>query len=381
LTISIIADEVQHGETAIVRQPSNAVGASYSILPLEGLTEHKHEASKESSPEITRHENDAPICRESEHAEYQGKVVATAANPVNDSNDDFLEKEVREQLNVEWPKVASELPSVHREHSNDKGCAETEYSGPIEEAQRLQSECTDPDFGSGVMPTSFSGLFQSMLASDIPSSQLVETGSQSNGPAGATATVPTVKNQAVTNIVNTTTRLMLASLKQVPCRSDPPALLQAENALASRSRMKPNTAVVALETRPVSLSTRSASQTSYQAARVTSAATTVSAAALAAKSAVQAAEASIQALANLGINNGSLYQGRNSFVNPQPLKVLLPSKQMQLMNSPGDRICQIQNWTIIMFLISSSAAYSCIESRCISQFCMLLDYIIDSLIE
>lgn len=309
-SIFLFLVDVQQGEPAIFRQPPNSVAASYSFLPLERHTEYKHEASKESSPKIT---SDAPFCKESEDVKCQEKVPAAATKPGNGSKDVSLQKEV----SVERPKVTSKPSSVHMEHSNGKGCAETEYSGSTGAGPRLQSESEDPDFGSSAMPTSFSGLFQSILASEIPSSQLVDIASQPNGLTATSSTVPIFNNQAVTDIVNTTTRLMLDSLNQPPVRLEPPGFLQVENAPKSRNRMNPNTA---LEARPASLPIDS-----YREARVASAATTVSAAASAAKNAVQAAEASIEALANLGINNGSLYQGRNSFVNPRPLKVLLLS--------------------------------------------------------
>lgn len=320
-----LADEVQQGEAAISRRPPNAVAASCSILPVEGLTEYKHEASKDFSPKITLHGNDAPICKETQVEKYQGTVLATATEPGNGSKDVSLQKEFRGTLSLERPEVTSKPPSVREEHSNGKGCAETKYSGPTEAYQLLQSESEDPNFGSRGMPASFSGLFQSILASENPSSQLVETASQPNWLSAASSAIPIIKGQAVTDIVNTTTRLMLSSLNQPLLR---PGFLQVENARESRNRMEPNTAVAAVEAWPASLPIRSASQSSYREARVASAANTVSAAASAAKSAVQAAEASIEALAQLGINNGSLYQGRNSFVNPRPLKVLFFLEQM-----------------------------------------------------
>jgi hypothetical protein len=184
-----------------------------------------------------------------------------------------------------------------------------------------------PSCGASALPTTFSGLFQSILASENPSSQLVETASLQNGLLATSSTVSAVNIQAVKDIANTTTTLMLDSLNQPHRRLESPGFLRVENAIESSNRMKPNTVVPALGSRSESLPIRSAfREASYREARVASAATTVSAAAAAAKTAVQAAEASIEALAQLGINNGSLYQGRNSYLNPQPLQVLKPLK-------------------------------------------------------
>ena len=311
-----MADEVHHGDSGNFRQPRNAV-PTYSILPLErlaGIFKYKHKAVKDSSPKMNRPENDAPICKLIQDERQHEKVIAIATRSGNGSKDIFQQKQI--PLSVECPKATPKLSSVHEEHSIGKSCAEVEYSEPTEVAQQLQVESQIPNSGSSALPTTFSGLFQSILASENPSSQLVEAASQPNGPLAASSIVPAVQNQAVQDIAITTTRLILDSLNQPRRRSEPPGFVRLENALESSNRMKPTTAVSSPRGRP----------DSYREARVSSAAASVSAAASAAKSAVQAAEASIEALAQLGINNGSLYQGRNSFMNPQPLQVLKSPK-------------------------------------------------------
>lgn len=334
LDLFVLADEVQQGETAIFRRPRNTVAASYSILPSErrtGSTEYEHEASKVSSPNITADLNVTPISKEIQDGKFQKKVLPIATKPGNGSKVVSFQEEVRGTSSVERPKVISKPPPVYKDLSNGKACFEAEYSGPTEAAQRSQLESEDPNFGSRALPTSFSGLFHSILASENPSSQLVETAREPNGLSAAPSTVPIVNKQAFTDLANTTTRLLLDSLNQPPLMPEPPGFLQVEKSPESRNRMKPNTAVATLGPQPVSLPIQNASRTPYREGRVASAATTVSAAASAAKNAVQAAEASIAALANLGINNGSLYQGRNSFVNPRPLKVLFSLEEMQIM--------------------------------------------------
>lgn len=297
---------MQQEETAIFCQPPDPMAATYSVLSVENLTEYNHKAANESSPKTHLHGNDAPVCEVSEVAQYQGNVGKSG-----DSSEDIIEGIVREILSEESPKETSKIPSVLMDRINEKGCVET-----------------DPDLGYPALPTSFSGLFKSVLTSESPSSQLVEVASQPNGPSAASSSVTRFSSQVFTDMVNTTTRLMLDNLNKSPPRLDPPGLLQVGNAPETRKRTKPNTALAAMKARPASLPIRSAPDSSYREARVSSAANAVSAAALAAKSAVQAAEASFEALANLGINNGSLYQQKNSFVNPQPLQV--PLFQMQV---------------------------------------------------
>jgi hypothetical protein len=325
-----MADEVHHGETGIFRQPRSVLSTSYSILPLErlsGIFKYKHKAVKDSSPKINRHENDAPSCKLTQDEKHHEEVMAIATKPGSGSRDTFIQKQIPETLSVEFPEAIPKPPSVDKEYSIGKGCAEVEYSGPTEATLRLQVESQGPNSGASALPTTFSGLFQSILASENPSSQLVETASLQNGLLATSSTVSAVNIQAVKDIANTTTTLMLDSLNQPHRRLESPGFLRVENAIESSNRMKPNTVVPALGSRSESLPIRSAfREASYREARVASAATTVSAAAAAAKTAVQAAEASIEALAQLGINNGSLYQGRNSYLNPQPLQVLKPLK-------------------------------------------------------
>lgn len=295
---------------------------SYSILPLERLTgifKYKHKALKDASPEINFHETNAPTCKLSQDKKDHEKVISIVTKSDNGCKDTFLQNKSPETWSVECPEANPKPPSVHNELSIGKVCAEVEYSGPTKAAQ---VESQGPNSESSALPTTFSGLFQSILASEIPSSQLVETASLPNGLLATSATVSGLNTPAVKDIANTTTRLMLDSLNPPQRRVEPPGLLRVENAPGSSNRMKLNTAVPALGGRLDSLPIRSASQPSYREARVASVATTVSAAASAAKNAVQAAEASIEALAQLGINNGSLYQGRNSFLNPRPLQVL-----------------------------------------------------------